>query len=172
MDSYAQPFYASQDAQTGHFVFLSVLPSLRVMPTSTAIVDLLGFDNSAAVNGGTALTQWLDAQSPSNNEGKLWHATKTGTLGVPRSLEVHVPGIVQASYDKNGRQVGAQVASSSSSLRSSSCHHFVPPMRQPPMRQPPMRQPPHATRDHTSRPVSWRAVLPLRGFAWPIACSL
>ena len=36
----------------------------------------------------------------------------------------------------------------------------------------PMRQPPHATRDHTSRPVSWRAVLPLRGFAWPIACSL
>ena len=110
-DRYAQPFYASQDAQTGHFVFISVLPSLRVMPTSTAIVDLLGFDNSAAVNGGTALTQWLDAQSPSNNEGKLWHATKTGTLGVPRSLEVHVPGIVQASYDKNGRQVGAQIAS-------------------------------------------------------------
>ena len=36
----------------------------------------------------------------------------------------------------------------------------------------PMRQPPHATRDHTSRPVSWRALLPLRGFAWPIACSL
>ena len=65
-DRYAQPFYASQDAQTGHFVFISVLPSLRVMPTSTAIVDLLGFDNSAAVNGGTALTQWFDAQSPSN----------------------------------------------------------------------------------------------------------
>ena len=47
-------------AQTGHFVFLSVLPSLRVMPISTAIVDLLGFDNSAAVNRGTALTKWLD----------------------------------------------------------------------------------------------------------------
>eukprot|EP01043_Picozoa_sp_COSAG02_P004285 COSAG02_NODE_110_length_36062_cov_85.812106_25_plen_186_part_00 len=28
-DRYAQPFYVSQDAQTGHFVFLSALPSLR-----------------------------------------------------------------------------------------------------------------------------------------------
>jgi hypothetical protein len=108
---YAQPFYVSQDAQSGHFVFLTALPSLRVLPTSTAIVELLGFDSAAAIKGGGALTSWLNAQSPFDNDGKLWHATLTGKLGVPRSLEVHVPGIVQASYDRNGKQVGAQVAS-------------------------------------------------------------
>ena len=90
-DRYAKPFYVAQDAQSGHFVVLMASPRLRVMPTSTAIVELLGFDNSTAVNGGAALTSWLDAQSPFDNEGNLWQATKTGTLGVPRSLEVHVP---------------------------------------------------------------------------------
>ena len=90
---------------------LSALPSLRILPSSTAIVELLGFDNTAAANGGATLNEWLDAQSPFDNDGNLWHATLTGKLGVPRSLEVHVPGIVQASYDKNGKQVGAQVAS-------------------------------------------------------------
>eukprot|EP01043_Picozoa_sp_COSAG02_P001830 COSAG02_NODE_39_length_48074_cov_106.508890_43_plen_86_part_00 len=69
----------SQDAQTRlHFVFLVVAPTLRVLPTSTAIVDLLGFDSTAAAKGGAALTAWLDAQSPFDNGGKLWRATLTG----------------------------------------------------------------------------------------------
>ena len=61
---YAQPFYVSQDAQSGHFVFLTALPSLRVLPTSTAIVELLGFDSAAASKGGGALTSWLNVQGP------------------------------------------------------------------------------------------------------------
>ena len=34
--------------------------------TSTALFELLGFDNTAASNGGAALTEWLNAQSQEN----------------------------------------------------------------------------------------------------------
>eukprot|EP01043_Picozoa_sp_COSAG02_P015555 COSAG02_NODE_665_length_18739_cov_9.192918_7_plen_503_part_00 len=98
---YVKPLYLKPDPLSNMMRAVTAYPKFTIKDTSTLFTKVLGF---SAANPSD-----FTSQDPFTNNGKLWTASKEGTLVRVKTVVFHCPTLIESSYAPSGKREGAQM---------------------------------------------------------------